>query len=90
MTPAQRDLILHSLGLSERWNGKHPRWSHRNHYCACVDSCTEIKIARMVHLEWMEAGRTINDGKSRYYHVTRAGAEAAGVLGRCRTEDVER
>ena len=42
----------------------------------------------MVHLGWMEAGRTINKGKSRFYHVPRAGAEAAGVLDRVRREDL--
>lgn len=87
MTPPQRALILHALGLTPR-GGRMRRWSYRNHYCACVGSEAKRGIAQMVHLGWMEEGRTINKGKSRFYHVTRAGAEAAGVLDRCRTEDL--
>jgi hypothetical protein len=90
MTPAQRDLILHTLGLPDRWNGKRPRWSHRNNYCTCIGDSTEVVLIGMVERGLMVAGRTINDGEARYYHVTRAGAEAAGVLGRCRMKDVER
>lgn len=90
MTPAQRDLILHALGLTPR-GGRMRRWSYRNHYCACVHVVSDSEdaiLAGMVDQDWLVAGRTINDGRDRFYHVTRAGAVVAGVLGRTRAADI--
>ena len=88
MTPEQRDLILAALGLRPR-NGRMPRWSYQNGYP--VQTGTASCWPYMVDCGWAERANWISGSLEwRLYEVTRAGAEAAGVLGRCRTEDVGR
>ena len=86
MTPAQRDLTRAALGLRER-NGRMPRWSSRNSYAVGLTVDTEWD--EMEGAGWASRHRHFVTG-NYLYRVTRAGAEAAGVLGRCRKEDVRR
>lgn len=88
MTPAQRDLILHSLGLTPR-NGRMPRWSYRNRYV--VPLLETPPWPEMAKAGWVEAIALRTETQvAKWYRVTRAGAEAAGVLDRCRREDLGR
>lgn len=87
MTPQQRETILHSLGLTPRGK-RQRRWSFRNFYCA--HQPPSAHIADLRNAGWLRPGRTINEGTARFYYVTKAAAEAAGVLDRCRREDVKR
>lgn len=82
MTPAQRALILSALGLTPR-NGRMPRWSRKND--------GYIQIDHPEACDMVEGGliypHTLN-GRGMTFRVTRFGTEAAGVLGRCRREDL--
>lgn len=85
MAPTQRALILAALGLTPR-DGVMPRWSSRNEFGA-------ILWRDLANWEKMVAGglAEIEDHPNFYlFRVTRRGAEAAGVLGRCRREDLGR
>jgi hypothetical protein len=89
ITDEERDIIIHSLGLTPRGRRRR-RWSFRSHYCAGVGTDQERTVIAMAERGLMRAGAVINNGTSRFYYVTRGGAEAAGMLKRCRTEDVPR
>lgn len=84
MTDAERSIILHSLGLTPRGSGRLRRWSYRNYFCASMphNLCDGLCAAG-----FMRASIVINHGANRLYHVTDAGAAAAGVLERFRRED---
>lgn len=70
MTNEQRDIILHSLGLTR---SEKP---FRNHYC---DRDGDPKLEAMVTAGWMRHGSLLNEKRDRYYHVTESGAEAVGA-----------
>lgn len=85
MTPAQRALILAALGLTPR-DGVMPRWSCLNRRRVDIGG-DDYRIAEgLARTGMMEPGQMTAPRWSRFYHVTRLGAEAAGVLGRCRWE----
>lgn len=86
MTPAQRALILHALGLTPR-DGVMPRWSDGNGYLVWPHPDPEWDD--MERAGWVEYRRS-NAFRGPVARVTRRGAEAAGVLGRCRREDLGR
>lgn len=71
MTEKERGVILHSLGLVKR-----KRWSYRNYFAGCSELCEPL-----VAKGWLLRGL------ANTYHVTNAGAEAAGVLDRVRKQD---
>jgi hypothetical protein len=75
-TKHQADIIRHSLGYDYPDKIRRNRGPYRNYYCAGNGS---IALEAMVAQGWMNRGSVINDGKDRYYHVTDAGAAAAGV-----------
>lgn len=84
MTPAQRSLILHALGLEPR-GGRMPRWSRKNRRQTLATGPSgwdDIVAAGWAAPVYFEGGSA--------WHVTRAGAEAAGVGKRVRKEDLGR
>jgi len=85
MTDEERRTIEHALGLTRR--GRHrPRWSSRNNYFTASD---DPLMAGMVARGWFAQGaRSFGDLGARYFHVTRAGAAAAGLSAHFRREDM--
>ena len=49
---------------------------YRNAYCCQIDSDDDFYWSVLVGLGLAKFGPLINDGRDRYYHVTRAGLEA--------------
>ena len=82
-------IVTHALGFYGKPRGRlNRRWSYRNCFCAPIaDPDSLATMQRLVDTGWMVAGRTINEGRDRYYHVTDDGARAAGVFNRFRLED---
>lgn len=66
LDPAHLHILRHSLGLDDEGRGN----QYRNYYCAAVEN---DPCAALAALGLMSAGRTINGGTCRYYHVTDAG-----------------
>ena len=70
-TNEELDIIRHALtGGTGR--------EYRNHYCAAVEpgDLDHLMILDMVRRGLMKAGRTINDGRAQYFHVTEEGRAA--------------
>jgi hypothetical protein len=68
ITQEQRDILRHSLCGS----GSRP---YRNCYCVesgCID---DRSIQQLINMGLMKRGRTINEGRNYYAHVTDAGAK---------------
>jgi hypothetical protein len=67
------ELLRHAIGADKR--GAVFAW--RNQFCVTVDeeheSPNEVQWCLLVGLGLAYAGRTINDGSSRYFHVSEAG-----------------
>ena len=87
MTPDQRDLIRCALGM--RTNDGMSTKNLAMH----LSNYGELEWERMRAKGWAERGEYRLDRQLTIrptFRVTRAGAEAAGVLERCRREDVER
>jgi hypothetical protein len=88
MTHEQRDLILAALGLRPYMKGrKLHRWSFLNGHRAMSDEIADWRAMELAG--WVERLAAPHI-EGAIFAVTRAGAEAAGVLGRCRREDVGR
>ena len=66
LSPEHLHILRHSLGLDDAGHGT----EYRNYYCAAVEN---DPCAALVLLGLMSAGRTINGGTCRYYHVTDKG-----------------
>ncbi|WP_431860216.1 hypothetical protein [Azospirillum sp.] len=71
LRPEERDIIRNALGLL------HAKRPYRNHYCAPVSGSTRELLEGMADAGLMQRGRT-QEGGTRYFHVTDAGAAAAG------------
>lgn len=72
LTPEQRDLARHALGLPNK-----QRRSYRNHYCGPGGSALDAWEAMVsAGLAKKRAGSMLTGGDD-LYHLTRAGAEAA-------------
>ena len=69
ITSEECEIIRHALGLNYK------RRPYRNHYCDAADA---PELAALVAKGLMKAGRIINNGDDRYYHVTSAGAAMVG------------
>jgi hypothetical protein len=73
-TPEQLDILSHSLGIQNpRIKGKKP---DRNYYC---DANPSPKLEELCQMDLMYRGCPLNDGRDRYYHVTKVGAALVGV-----------
>ena len=73
LTEKEQSVILHSLGMGSHIETS--RHGYRTHYCA--NAGNELLLS-MAEKGLMEAGGFINDGKQRYFRVTRKGGAAVG------------
>lgn len=77
------DILWHSLGMTAKNRRRAMAWwldddNHRNHFCVTApDVRYGDLIETMVSRGWMVAGRAINEGRCRYYHVTAEGIKVA-------------
>ena len=67
------NLLCHALGA--RATKADRVGSGRNHYCAGVGSYADLNLLALAGAGLVTVGKTINNGESRYYHVTDAGIE---------------
>ena len=80
---AYLDILWHSLGMSAKNRRRSLEWwldndNHRNHFCrALVDPEYGDLLEELIRRGWMTRGRTINDGRDCYYHVTPEGIRIA-------------
>lgn len=71
MTPAQLEIMQHTLGLNYK------PVPYRNYYCvSLVDSPTLLTIRDLVAAELMAEGRKLNEGRDQYFYVTDKGKVA--------------
>lgn len=73
LLPHQREILEHAIG---EWRGRPGTQPYRNHYC---DPPGSPRVGPLVALGWMALGRTINEGREVYAHVTPAGFRALGL-----------
>lgn len=73
LTEAEQHILLHSLGMGTHIDQR--KHGYRNHYCAANG---EPALEALVAKGLMVRGCTLNEGKHRYYLVSRAGAEKVG------------
>lgn len=70
-------LLRHAVGARpeslQRNHGK------RNNYCAELDSEEHRLFVEMTAAGYARAGCLINNGRDRYFHVTRAGCKLIGL-----------
>lgn len=76
-------IIIRALGLTPRGSSRLRRWSYRNHFAT---TWPDPVLEGMVERGLMIFDDSQN-GKMRFYRVTDAGAEFAGVRDRLRNED---
>jgi hypothetical protein len=69
LTADQVHTLQHALGLDR---DRREPW--RNYYCATF---ADPALEALVELGMMKRGRPLNQGESRYYHVTPAGEAVA-------------
>lgn len=89
LTKAERDLIIHTLGLTPRGSRKLRRWSYRNHFYTAPEGEDGAICEALVKRGFMYSNKkplSLTFGMF-FYFVTEAGAGAAGVLDRFRKED---
>jgi len=67
VTDKQLDLMRHALGYN--YSPRHDR----NNFCAGIGTEDHGEILKLCEAGLMRAGRTINEGTSRYYVVTDEG-----------------
>lgn len=75
ITAKQRSMLEHALGLDYPWKVQDGvTW--RRHFCAEEGNadCEALVAAGL-----FERGRTINEGRDRYYLATRAGLDLVGI-----------
>lgn len=85
LTHSQLDILRHSLGIRYVGAVTVAFEYTRNHYCCEVGSEDETEIKALIEAGYMRRGKTINDGRDFYAHVTDKGLEAvidaaAGVM----------
>lgn len=87
MTDDEKAIIAHALGLTRR--GRHrARWSSRNSYYTWPDDGLIVSMVAKGYLAKGRRGFPTADGlHGQYFHVTLAGATAAGLATRFRHED---
>lgn len=69
-TPRELEVMRHALGADSRTPG------YRNYYCTGVgDALLQAMAAKGL----MKAGRTINEGRDRYYSVPEEWRKTLGV-----------
>lgn len=74
ITPKQREIIEHSLGVSYP-RGKNKPKPYRNYYCTTPG---HPELEAIVAIGAMRPAGKINNGANQYYVVTEAGAAAVG------------
>lgn len=73
MSPEQLHILQHSLGVDKYGQGR----PYRDHYCVGLDNAGTLADLRyLVSQGWMREGRTINEGRDQYFHVTQLGLSA--------------
>lgn len=75
--PTYLDHLKHMLGVSEQRSRR--LCGFRNHFCTEIGSAHYRDMCEMESLGFVEAGQVINDGCDRYFHATRAGANACNL-----------
>lgn len=74
LTSQQREIISHALGLG------HKSYVYRNLYCVpSGDWGLRMVVADLIRNGLMRSGPVVNEGKTYYVFVTRAGADAIGA-----------
>mgnify|MGYP001570864898 CR=1 FL=1 len=71
ITDKHREILRHTLGVG--------RGGNRNYYCVGVGTPDESIMNTMSEWGLMKRGRTINEGKDRYFYATESGAFTVGV-----------
>lgn len=87
LTPQQREILEHTIGLEYRLKVMKPKHgqrrntltedSFRNYFCETVGGLHELDIAILIRLGLMSRGQTINAGRDYYVHATEAGIKEA-------------
>lgn len=76
MTPEQKQILEHSLGIRGSRVLRDPEWPWRNHYATAPDCDGYADILALVEAGHMKQGRKIEGGLT-YFHATKSGIDEA-------------